>query len=241
LDNCYFETLDENFNEALNLIEKQLTHEELIKLLEFGNIPQKQLAALRLDTLNSENDAKILIDNLTGQDGKIREAVSLKIKEFSSDTKFLNYILRLNVSDIAQTYLDAITDINGNICRNIIESLCYYKNNLDFTNQFNTKLVKLIYELLEKIKDFDFKDGKYKVNKEVFKLYWCLEAAYVNFNTIPINDLKKIIAITKDIDEYTIREKTAKILSNSIDDNDLVNIKSELQNDKNFYVRRALL
>ena len=43
---------------------------------------------------------------------------------------------------------------------------------------------------------------------------------------------------TKDIDEYTIREKTAKILSLNFDDPDLNQIRNKLKNDKNYYVRR---
>ena len=76
LNNTYYETLDENFKEALKLIERNFSHSELINLLKNGNIPQKQIAALKLDTINSQEEAAILLKNLTGQDGKIREAVS---------------------------------------------------------------------------------------------------------------------------------------------------------------------
>ena len=77
MNNTYYETLDKNFNMALELINKPLNHEELIELLRSGNIAERQLAALRLDKLENQNDADILIANLTGQDGKIREAGSL--------------------------------------------------------------------------------------------------------------------------------------------------------------------
>ena len=80
MNNSYYETLDENFTQALKLYEQDYSHEELIKLLESGNIVQKQIAALRLEGINSDSDADILISNLTGQDGKIREAVSLRLK-----------------------------------------------------------------------------------------------------------------------------------------------------------------
>jgi hypothetical protein len=43
---------------------------------------------------------------------------------------------------------------------------------------------------------------------------------------------------TKNIGEYTIREKTAKILTNNFEDKDLSQIKAELKNDSNYYVRR---
>ena len=88
------------------------------------------------------------------------------------------------------------------------------------------------------IKDFDFQDGKYKVNKEVFKLYWYLETIYIFANQLDFNKLKEIISITKNINEYTIREKTAKILTLNFDDSDLVLARELLKNDTNYYVRR---
>ena len=72
----YYATLDENFNQALNLFEKTLTHQELLSLLTNGNILQKQISALRLDYVQNQQEAITLAKNLTGQDGKIREAVS---------------------------------------------------------------------------------------------------------------------------------------------------------------------
>ena len=75
----YYATLDENFNQALNLFEKTLTHQELLSLLTNGNILQKQISALRLDYVQNQQEAITLAKNLTGQDGKIREAVSFKI------------------------------------------------------------------------------------------------------------------------------------------------------------------
>ena len=84
LNTSYYPTLDENFKQALNLFEKELTTDELFTLLKTGNIVQKQIAALKLDYLENTEQAKILTTNLTGQDGKIREAVALKIYELIS-------------------------------------------------------------------------------------------------------------------------------------------------------------
>ena len=79
MNNCYYETLDENFEQALNLCETSHTHSELLEFLKSGNIVQKQIAALKLETINSIEDAQILVSDLVGQDGKIREAVSLRL------------------------------------------------------------------------------------------------------------------------------------------------------------------
>ena len=81
-----------------------------------------------------------------------------------------------------QTYLDAVIDINANICRNVICAISNLKTDEEFCNIFCKKLTDLTFNLLDKIETFNFQDGKYKVNKEVFKLYWCLETIYEFYN-----------------------------------------------------------
>lgn len=235
MNNNYYETLDENFTQALKLYEEEYSHNELVDLLRSGNIVQKQIAALRLESINSTQDADVLIANLTGQDGKIREVVSLRLNEFMSDEKYLQYF---KVSNNYDVFLNAIIDINANICRNVISAITNLKNDTEFCKQFCKNLAKLSFDLLDKIERFDFQDGKYKVNKEVFKLYWCLETIYEFYDKINFEDMKQIILRSKDVQEYTIREKAAKILTRDFDDIELAKAKSELQNDRNYYVRR---
>ena len=235
LNNSYYETLDENFKQALNLCENEYSHSELLGFLQSGNIVQKQLSALKLETINSQNEAQILVSNLVGQDGKIREAVSLRLNEFMSNPKTLVYF---ETPENYQIFLAAIIDINGNICRNVIGAISHLKDNENFCNQFCQELVILTKDLLAKIEKDDFFEGKYKVNKEVFKLYWCLETIYVFWDKIKFEDLKEIILRTKDIQEYTIREKAAKILTRNFSDPELLKAKEVLKNDSNYYVRR---
>ena len=80
----FYKDLDTNFEQACYLCESEFSHEELLELLKNGNIPQKQIAALKFDYVNSENDARALVSVLTGCDGKIREAVALKIFQIIS-------------------------------------------------------------------------------------------------------------------------------------------------------------
>ena len=235
LNNSYYETLDENFKQALNLCENNYSHSELLEFLQSGNIVQKQLSALKLETINSQKEAQILVSNLVGQDGKIREAVSLRLNEFMSNPKTLGYF---ETPENYQIFLAAIIDINGNICRNVIGAISHLKDNENFCNQFCQELVILTKDLLGKIEKDDFFEGKYKVNKEVFKLYWCLETIYVFWDKIKFEDLKEIILRTKDIQEYTIREKAAKILTRNFSDPELLKAKEALKNDSNYYVRR---
>ena len=226
---------DEDFLCAFNLVKSEQTHAELINYLEYGNIPQKQIAAIKLKTVLNKFEAQILLSNLTKQDGKIREAVSFKIAELMADKNLQNLFGDIKNCNI---FLDAIIDINGNICRNIISALSNLKNNMDFTKSFCAKLVANTIELANQVAMFDFQEGKYKINKEVFKLYWYLETIYEFVDFIPIDKLKEILNITKSIKEYTIREKTAKILTIIHDNPELNKIKKLLKNDTNYYVRR---
>ncbi|MBQ8460708.1 hypothetical protein IJ541_11500 [bacterium] len=235
MNNGYYENLDINFTSALKLYEENYTHNELIEFLKSGNIVQKQISALRLDGIYSQNDAEVLLSNLTGQDGKVREAVSLRLVEFMSNPEYLQFF---EGEKYCQIFLDAIIDINGNICRNSICAISNLKNDAGFYKKFCPMLVDLTNNLLNLIEMFNFKEGKYKVNKEVFKLYWCLETIYEFYDKINFEDLKNILLRAKNIQEYTIREKAAKILSRNLNDKELNQAREELKNDSNYYVRR---
>lgn len=225
------QNLNEDFNTALNIYENDYSHKDLIGFLKNGSVAQKQASVLKLDSLKTLEDAKILMQNLTGCDGKIREAVSFRLPEFVS----ANPEYFLSFEDI---FLDAIIDINGNICRNTISAITYLKNNKEFCAGFCTKLAKRTLELSKIASAFDPQDGKYKVNKEIFKLYWYLETIYNFAEQIDKPMLKEIIAETKGIRDYTIREKTAKVLSKLSNLPDFSAISNELKNDTNYYVRR---
>ena len=231
---------DENLNNntnlsyAIDLIEKNLTQDEIMYLLKNGSDTEKQVSALKLEKIQDKSEALCLVNNLAGQDGKIREIVSLKISEFIKNDKFSDFFMQKEVYD---KFLQAITDINPNVCRNII-SVINIKNP-DFLQYFIPKLLDITNTLTDSVKEFDFQDGKYKINKEVFKLYWCLEAIYELEEKIDLEEIKKIIQQTKNINEYTLREKTAKILTKlNSDDIEINEIRKSLKNDKNYYVRR---
>lgn len=235
LNNSFYDTLNKNFNYALELYQKILTHEEIIRMLNEGNTLQKQIAAIKLNSITCENDADALIKNLTGQDGKVREVVAFRLNEFLQKQELHKFFLKRQNYNI---FLDATVDINGNICRNTISAISNLKIYPDFCNYFCSALVDLTNKLISIVEKFDFQDGKYKVNKEVFKLYWCLETLSIFTNCVNFDILKEILLKSKDIEEYTIREKTAKILSNIICDEDLSLIKKQLKKDSNYYVRR---
>lgn len=222
----------QDFNTALNIYENDYSHEDLIYFLKNGSDVEKQIAALKVKTITTPEEADIFISNLTGCDGKIREAVSFRLKEFIS----ANPQIFTKYTDI---FLDAIIDINGNICRNSIYALKNLKEYSKFCHDFCRKVKEKAIPIAKKVKEFDIQEGKYKINKEIFKLYWYLETISEFSQFIDKSDLKEIILEAKDIKEYTIREKIAKILSKIDTDTELLKIKEDFKNDPNYYVRRV--
>lgn len=221
----------EDFNTVLKIYESDYSHEELMQFIKEGNIAQKQAAILKLDKIYSCQDAEIIIQNLIQCDGKIREAISFRLPQFfKEEPQFF-----VNSHDIL---LEAIVDINGNICRNTIAALEFLKPYDGFTEVFSNKLLDKIPNVLNKVKNFDIQDGKYKINKDTFKLYWYLECLNEFSQFIPIENLKQILKDSACINDYTIREKTAKILTKISSDVELLKIRKQLQNDENYYVRR---
>ncbi len=223
--------LNEDFNTALNIYENEYSHDDLIQFLKNGSVAQKQASVLKLENLNNAEDANVLMQNLTGCDGKIREAVSFRLPEFVS----ANPQYFLHFEDI---FLDAVIDINGNICRNTISALIFLKNYQEFCSGFCAKLAKNTLDLAKIATTFDLQDGKYKVNKEIFKLYWYLETIYNFAELMDLSLLKRILDETKNVRDYTIREKTAKVLSKLSNKENFSVISAELKNDENYYVRR---
>lgn len=221
----------QDFNTALNIYENSHSRGYLFELLKNGTIAEKQAATLKLDNVVSTEEAEIFINNLTGCDGKIREAVSFRLKEFLPQNPDF-------YTDFVDKFLDAIIDINGNICRNTIEAIQALKPYPEFTSDFCTKLTQKTLEIIPPILAFDIQEGKYKINKEVFKLYWYLETISTFVEFIDAETLFKILSKTKNINDYTIREKTAKILSKLKNSPKFDDLKAELKQDKNYYVQR---
>ena len=235
METNYYENLEENFTQAMKLFETEQTHEELLEYLKSGNITQRQISAIKFEKISNSQDADILTDNLTGQDGKIREAVSVKIADFTANIEYRDFF---KSEQNYQKFLDALTDINGNICRNILKVIDNFVQEDDFRCFFIPRLLELSNDLADKVLSFGNQDGKYKVNKDSFKLYWCLEAIYVLAQKIELEELTKILKKAKSVQDYTIREKVAKILTFEISSTELDKIRAELKNDDNYYVKR---
>ena len=221
-----------NFDECFKFFERDLSHKELYTGLRDGNIAQKQLSCVRLSDCNNNEQAEILMDNLTGIDGKVRESVSFKLKTFIAIRPEL-----FCRKDFYEIFLDAIIDINGNICRNIICALEPLTSDSTFCEYFIENVIQRALAVTSTIENFEYKDRKYVTNKEVFKLYWYLETLGI-FSEIPAEELFPLLERTAKIEEYTIREKTARLLSKLPPE--MAEKLDGLNFDNNFYVNLAL-
>lgn len=224
-----------DFDKGCNFFEKDYSQKELYNFLKSGSDMEKQLACLRIEDVKSPEEADILISNLTGVDGKIREAVSYKLKVFMQNTEKAEIFNRTNYYD---TFLDAVIDINGNICRNVISAISNLKNDKNFAQYFKSEIFKRSEDVLKKIENFTYKDKKYKTNKELFKLYWYLETLAI-FDFEETAELLGLLKKCSKTEEYTIREKAAVLIS-KLPQNERKKLSS-INNDKNPYVSMKLV
>ena len=228
----YREEKISDFDGCCKFFESDLSQDELYDRLKHGTIVEKQLSCVRLSDCNNNEQAEILMNNLTGIDGKVRETVSFKLKTFVAARPEL--FLRQDFYDI---FLDAIIDINGNICRNIICALEPLTSDSTFCEYFIENVIQRALAVTSTIENFEYKDRKYVTNKEVFKLYWYLETLGI-FSEIPAEELFPLLERTSKIEEYTIREKTARLLSKLPPK--MAEKLDGLNFDNNFYVNLAL-
>ena len=227
----YNNDFDKDFILACELLGKSVSHNDMIEMLKHGNVPEKQFAALSLDNISNFEEGEILVKNLTGCDGKIREAAALKINKLLNENNSVS-----NYFNYPKTFADATIDINANICRTVINSVFILKKNPDFTPIYIKKIIEFAEESFNEIDKFIFKDKKYVINKQLFKLYWCLEALKLIVNDILPETLLKILERASLEQEYTIREKVAQILVLTKDE--IFNpLKEKIQQDENYYVK----
>lgn len=222
-------SLDENFDFACELSEKEFTHEELLKMLNSGNIAERQIAALKFDKVESEIDALSLMNNLTGCDGKIREAVALRINQLvATEPECQSYF------NFPLVFADATIDINANICRLVVDSAKLLKKESDFTHIYVLRILEFTQDAFDELDKFIFRDKKYVINKQLFKLYWCLETLQNFYMDIEKSTLEAILNKGAEQNEYTIREKVAQVVKLS---GCFQELEEKLKFDENYYVR----
>ena len=230
----YEQTLYENFKKAVNLCSAKYSDSELIDLLKSGNIPEKQYAALEIKKLSSKEDAEIFLSNLINCDGKIREAVAQKFSEFAENETYREYFC-----NYPEIFAKSTIDINANISRMVIDGLTLMSDYPQFGRDYAKNLIYYIKDALDNLDKIIYKDKKYTINKQLFKLYWCLEGLSRYSKYIEEETLIEILKKSLEQKEYTIREKVAQIVILQTSDK-FREIYEELKSDENYYVQRIL-
>ena len=230
----YEKTLDENFDKALMLCSNSYSYEDLIGFLKNGNIPEKQFASLEISELKSGEDAKVFLSNLINCDGKIREAVAQKFSEFVRKEEYREYF-----SIYPEILAKSTIDINANISRMVIDGIALMSDYQDFGKLYAKALSEYIMEAFDGLDKIVFRDKKYTINKQLFKLYWCLEGLNKFYQYLDKDKLYFIVERTIKENEYTVREKAAQIVKN-LSDSKFDILKSILLSDSNYYVKRLM-
>ena len=172
---------------------------------------------------------------MVGVDGKIREATALKICELTQKTPefFVN-------ENNFKTFSNATIDIDGNVCRLAISSAYNIQENNEFSKFYAQEMIEIIKIALDEISKFTFREKKYKINKQIFKIYWGLEALLSFHAYSDFTELKNVLINCSKLPEYTVREKCAKVLCFCKKDSDLEDLIKQLKSDENYYVRSVL-
>ncbi len=233
-------TSDESIiKEAFKMSLIDYSKKDIIEILSKNNDEIKLMPIINLKSIDNKKEAELVLSHLTGKDGRIREAVSYILSEICPQEDLFED------DSLRQILIKSLLDINPNVVRNIISFISQTQN-------LKEKLSPLILMQTEKTLDelsIFTKEGKFRENKEksqknhaknklTFNLYWLLEAISV-LDVNKIENLEKILTKTSSFLDYTIREKTALILSKM--KNPSPELLQKLKQDENIYVKNQLL
>ena len=175
-------------------------------------------------------------DEVVGQDHIVKTLVNL----IKMDKIFHGYLFSgprgTGKTSIAKIFANATIDINANICRMVIDILANLKDE-NFAEIYTSQMYSFMNDAFKQLDSFIFRDKKYTINKQLFKLYWCLEGLNVFFDFLDEENLYPVLKRCSEITEYTIREKVALVLCNDIKTKELLELKQKLKSDDNYYVR----
>lgn len=223
---------------AVSFCTKHYTKDEIFKVLKVDSQLhpefdiEKQICILKLNEITSQEEAHLLIYHLTNHHGLIREACASKVNEFfkNPDTK-----LFFRTREVTSAILQAINDVNPNVCRTIIDivPLIYDRN-----GQKGYFLDNLYYKLGNIFEQLELLKRSNMYTKKLFNLYWCLEALSA-IEPYCDDRLEEVLKECLKIRDYTIREKTAMLLCGLTETSEEIEyIKQCMRRDINYYVRR---
>lgn len=223
--------------DAYNMSLKDYTKSDITDILSKNDDEIKPIALINLKSIENKYEADLVLGHLTGQDGRIREAVSYVLKEFCPDKYYSD-------ENSKKIITEGLLDINPNVVRNVIS---FIEKSETLKRELSPMVISKTRDVLSSLSIYikesspfvsnQTKSSKnHAKNKLTFNLYWLLE-------TISIleydEDIEDILTKTGRFLDYTIREKTALILSKM--ENPPVQLLRELKNDENIYVKNQLL
>lgn len=242
IDNLSSDDFDKQ-SEAASLLHNYIfTHKDLINFISSDSYNLKTFALLKLEKLQNQQDADLIMSCLTNNESSVRESCSFKIREFINDKEQRHFFQK---KEFVPIFIAAITDINPKVCKNVSSSLKF----LNDKNEIFNKLNEIINPALVEFKNYRKLQG-HKYNKISFRLYWSLEALNEILPFIEAENLHNIAGIFEKISankEYTIREKAAILICTAEKLNlpdearkIIADLKQKLSNDENFYVKLAI-
>ena len=226
--------------QAYKMSLSEYSKEDIMRILAEDNDEIKLMPIINLKSIDNIDELKLVLSHLTGKDGRIREAISYILSENPS---CMNLIQNEALNQIV---VQGLMDINPNVARNIISLI---EKNEAYKKIITPFIIKKTENVLESLSEYIKSSLPYKENKEksqknhaknklTFNLYWLLSAiAILDVNNI--ENIEKILTKTSDFLDYTIREKTALILSKM--NNPPKKLLQKLQQDENIYVKNQLL
>ena len=231
--------MENNSDNAYTYIKKNYTNKEIKQILSGDKDLEKIAVLLNLKTIDEDKTAKLIIKNLVNQSGPVREASAyilsnlIKVyKSFFQDKDTLNTI---NL---------ALNDVNPNVVRFMLETIKYIDNKEYIFDKLIINIQKIYKDIANKPRRG--KTQEHIFTKKCFKIYWSLESIkkiiYEKSDIIyDVNTRKEsffnLLKLLYSIDEYTIREKIAQIIS-MLPKEEVKNLGIELEKDKNYFVRR---
>ncbi len=220
----------EEMNKAYSLIERDFTRTQIFEVIEGIDDVSKQVALIKLDTIQTEKEASILTSVLTGQHGPVREICSAKINQFLKNEELRHFFYGENIREI---FLNALNDIIPTVARNILEVIKFLPEKEIVQNALMNRILAL-----DEYEEDETALSNHEIIKKTFKLYWYLETL-AEFSEDVQEDEKfaEIIEKTYNHEDYTIREKVSKLLSKV---NGYNKFKEMLKNDTNPYVSAIL-
>ena len=258
-----FDFILNNTETACNLCEREFTHDEIINIIHSDNDIEKQICILKLQGVNSQAEADLLVFNLTNHHGIIRESVAIKLNELmcvsrvwrleeadecqrrrakpvDGDVRVLeqnstgaNFCQFFQTEKILNTLLDAIIDINPNICRLVIESLAGINDKKSFFGKLYNRVVEEINDALA----MNIRNKGYAYSRKVFKIFWYMEAVSELGYFEDEAKIQELLLKTYKFKDYTIREKSAKLAALVLGKYEITDIVNTLKNDENYFVR----